>query len=221
MEVLTFAGRYEDQLGPETIVWRVEGSRRYVLPSLGFFTAIRGVGVWGTDFDSLEPVDTSAVAGRLFLNSAGELSECVLSGDLPCTMAIEGQSRPATITFSLDLHQNRQRPPGAARNLSLSLVLDGVTYLVTDDWFEDGVQRLEEALPPGTRLVCCVTCLFSDYSPGRHGLTGIRCHRGAREQYLAVRSKSDYWSVPVTEEVPETYLCGEYQRRIPGTGYRG
>jgi hypothetical protein len=64
MEVLTFAGRYEDQLGPETIVWRVEGSRRYALPSLDFFTAIRGVGVWGTDFDSLEPVDTSAVAGR-------------------------------------------------------------------------------------------------------------------------------------------------------------
>jgi hypothetical protein len=112
MEVLTFAGRYEDRLGPETIVWRVEGSRRYALPSLGFFTAIRGVGVWGTDFDSLEPVDTSAVAGRLFLNSAGELSECVLSGDLPCTMAIEEQSRPATITLSLDLHQNRERLPG-------------------------------------------------------------------------------------------------------------
>jgi hypothetical protein len=25
----------------------------------------------------------------------------------------------------------------------------------------------------------------------------------------------------VTEDVPETYLCGEYQRRVPGTGYRG
>jgi hypothetical protein len=25
----------------------------------------------------------------------------------------------------------------------------------------------------------------------------------------------------VTEEVPETYLCNEYQRRVPGTGYRG
>jgi hypothetical protein len=58
-----------------------------------------------------------------------------------------------------------------------------------------------------------VTCLYSDYSPAGHGLRGMRCHRGAKERYLAVRSKADYWSVPVTEEVPETYLCPEYQPR--------
>jgi hypothetical protein len=50
---------------------------------------------------------------------------------------------------------------------------------------------------------------------------GMQCHRDAKEQYLAVRSKQDYWSVPVTEDVPETYLCPQYQRRVPGTGYRG
>jgi hypothetical protein len=65
------------------------------------------------------------------------------------------------------------------------------------------------------------SCLFSDYSPAGHGLTGIRCHRGAKQLYLAVRSKPDYWHVPLTEAVPETYVCNEYQRRIPGTGYRG
>ncbi|HEV8650852.1 MAG TPA: hypothetical protein VG276_16000 [Actinomycetes bacterium] len=50
---------------------------------------------------------------------------------------------------------------------------------------------------------------------------GMRCHRDAKQQYLAVKSKHDYWSVPVIEEVMETYLCPEYQRRTPGTGYRG
>ena len=47
------------------------------------------------------------------------------------------------------------------------------------------------------------------------------CHREAKVQYLAVRSKADYWSVPVTERVPETHLRAEYERRVPGTGYRG
>ena len=136
-------------------------------------------------------------------------------------LIVDGQRRTATIAFSLDLRRPTASPPGSDRPLSLSLVLDGVGYRVADDWSEDGVQRLERALPPGAQLVCCVTCLFSDYSPGGHGLTGIRCHRGAKEQYLAVRSKADYWSVPVTEEVPETYLCEVYQRRVPGTGYRG
>jgi hypothetical protein len=41
-----------------------------------------------------------------------------------------------------------------------------------------------------------------DYSPGGHGLTGIRYHRGAKEQYLAVRFKADYWPVPVTTPPP-------------------
>ena len=59
-----------------------------------------------------------------------------------------------------------------------------------------------------------------DYSPQGYGLVGIRCHRDAKAQYLAARSKHDFWRVPWTEEVPETYLCPEYTRRVPGTGYR-
>jgi hypothetical protein len=220
MDVMTFPGGYQDELGREAIRWRIEGSRRYTHPSLDYFTTIRGIGMWGTDFDNLEPVDHSADTSRLPLDQAGQLSECVLSGDLPCTAIVE-QRYPATIAFSLDLRCGSARPPGSVRALSLSVVVENATRLVTDDWFEDGIQRLEDALPRGVRLVCCRTCLFSDYSPGGHGLTGMRCHREARDQYLAVRSKADYWLVPVTEEVPETYLCAEYQRRIPGTGYRG
>ena len=98
--------------------------------------------------------------------------------------------------------------------------MEGTTYAVTDNWFEDGTLRLDRALQP-SRLVCCVNCLYSDYSPGGHGLMGMRCHRDAKDQYLAVRSKADYWPVPVTEYVPETYLCDEYQVRVKGTGYRG
>ncbi len=81
--------------------------------------------------------------------------------------------------------------------------------------------RLASQLPERTKLICCVTCLFSDYSPGGHGLTGMFCHRDAKEQYLAVRSKNDYWSVPVAEEVMETYVCEEWANRVSGTGYRG
>ena len=66
-----------------------------------------------------------------------------------------------------------------------------------------------------------MTSLYSDYSPGGHGLTAMQCHGDAKIQYLAVRSKADYWSVPVTEDVIETYKCDEYARRTPGTGYGG
>jgi hypothetical protein len=218
MQVLSFPGSYQDQAGYEPVRWRVEGSRRYKFPSLDFFTTIRGIDLWGTDFDNLEPVDPSAATGQLPLNQAGELSDCVLCGDLPCTAAMDGQAVRVTVSFSLDLRRGACAPDHALR---LSLGFRGARYQVADDWFEGGIQRLERALPSGAQLQCCVTCLFSDYSPGGHGLTGIRCHREAKDQYLAVRSKQDYWPVPVTEEVPETYSCAEYRRRIPGTGYRG
>jgi hypothetical protein len=220
MDVLRFAGAYADDSGQEAIVWRVEESRRYRYPTFDVFTTIRGVDLQGGDFDAMEPVGRPAGA-LLPLDSAGELTDCILSGDLPCTVAAGPERRPAAITFSLDLRRLRERSPAAPRNLTLSLVLDGTVHAVSDDWFEDGILRLEQSMPAGTHLICCATCLFSDYSPAGHGLTGMRCHRGAKDRYLAVSSKRDYWSVPVTEEVPETYLCDEYERRIPGTGYRG
>ena len=49
----------------------------------------------------------------------------------------------------------------------------------------------------------------------------MRCHRDAKTHYLSVHSKRDYWGVPVTEEVPEFYRCEQYEKRRPGTGYRG
>jgi len=155
------------------------------------------------------------------LDSAGELGDCLLRGDLPCSAIVDGERREAAVQFVLDLRPNPQLSSGRPNNLRLALAIDEITYKVTDDWFEDGLLRLYNMLPSNTRLMCCLTCLYSDYSPGGHGLMGMRCHRDAKAQYLAVRSKADYWSVPVTEEVPETYLCPQFQPRIAGTGYRG
>ena len=123
-----------------------------------------------------------------------------------------------TVRFSLDLHEEAIRQ---SRHLMLSVQVDGQAHSVKDEGFEDGIARLQHSLPAEVRLVCCFTCLYADYSPSGHGLSGMACHRDAKEQYLAVRSKRDYWDVPVTEEVLETYVCPEYVARIAGTGYRG
>ncbi len=221
MEPFAFPGRYEDQDGSEEISWRIEPSR---VRGYEIHTLIRNVAFWGYDFDGLEVVDRAAAAAAGFkLEEHGEPEGCVLSGDLPCTIEAEGQPTTGAIRFRLEVPEHQHVPPfnPSPKNLHLSVVVGGRTYEVADEWFEDGVQRLEELLPSDTRFRCCLTCLFSDYSPGGHSLMGMRCHRDAKQQYLAVRSKNDYWSVPVTEEVMETYLCPEYQRRVPGTGYRG
>jgi len=134
---------------------------------------------------------------------------------------VAGQRRDCVVTFTLDLRPGPDHPPHDPKHLHLSIVVEGVTHEVTDDWFEDGMLRLQAAMPEPARLEACITCLLSDYSPYGHGLLGMSCHRDVRAQYLAVRSKGDYFQVPVTETVPEFYRCPEYVRRVPGTGYRG
>lgn len=224
MDALTFPGTYFDSHGQEEVTWRIQSSqkagwaRRYEIR-----TVIRGVEVWGADFDGLEPLDSSADGTKsLSLDvGSGELSDCILSGAMPCQIEDTDGKRNATINFLLDLRSSALQNPASPTNLKLSISLSDHEFSVADDWFEDGLRRLEELLPEPVQLVCCMTCLYSDYSPGGHGLMGMSCHRDAKAAYLAVKCKADYFNVPVTEEVPETYLCHEYQRRVPGTGYRG
>lgn len=226
----SFSGAFTDRHGTEQIIWRVGPSTRRQPPGVMGYqieTTIRGVTFCGYDFDGLEPRDPGqAIAAELPLSRlSGELADSVIKGDLPCTIEIDGRRAPAVVEFTLTLPSAEGGPEtqhSSPKNLHLSLTVADQRFDVDDDWFEDGVLRLDQAARrAGASLVCCVTCRYSDYSPGGHGLMGMRCHRGAKEQYLAVRSKRDYWSVPVTEDVMETYLCPEYERRIPGTGYRG
>jgi hypothetical protein len=73
-------------------------------------------------------------------------------------------------------------------------------------------------------LQTCFCCAFSDYSPYGNGLFGdLACFRDNKQPYLAVETKRDFLALwdTYTEFVQETYHCGEFERRKPGTGYRG
>lgn len=216
MRTMSFPGRYEDEHGVEPLQWQLVPSTRAGWHGrFEIRTEVRGQTVAGGDFDALE-IDAAVAQEKALVTDAYDtLTGCLLSGDLPCTLATGGARVAGTVHFALDLRTHGQEA------LELSVDVQGEMFRVTDEWFEDGLLRLSAALPHGTELVCCITCLYSDYRPGGHGLTGMSCHREAKVQYLAVRSKADYWGVPVTEDVPEFYLCPDYQRRVPGTGYRG
>jgi hypothetical protein len=218
----SFPGTYEDDAGLEAVRWRIVSTwSPGWWPGYAIITVIRGVRVRGGDFDRLLPQDRAAAEGVLTWDRAG-LTECLLVGELPATLESAEGARPTAVRFELDLRRaSLIRRPVLRRPrhvLTLSCVLDGADAVVTDDWFEDGLLALESALPQSVCLRACITCRYGGYSPDGHALTGMRCHRDAKEQYLAVRSAEDYWHVPVTEEVLETYLCPEYERRLPGVG---
>ena len=100
-----------------------------------------------------------AMAAELSLGRlSGELADPVLRGDLPCTIEVaDGRRESAFLSFALTLpsaDRSAERTPGP-KFLRLSIVIAGEHFEVTDDWFEDGVLRLDQAVhAAGARLVC-------------------------------------------------------------------
>jgi hypothetical protein len=111
-------------------------------------------------------------------------------------------------------------------HLTLKLTIEGrtITSKGWSGWFDDEMLDIQMRLPQDAYMKACINCAFSDYSPAGHGLFGgLACFRDNKHGYLSVKTKRDLFGVwkTMTEFVQETYLCPEFARRIPGSGYRG
>lgn len=209
MHPINLVGTYEDAMGREEVRWTV---RSFTLPGqndgYGVTGVVRGVPVSGPYFDALEPESPTTF---LSLNGAGELDHCVMTGRV--------SAKFADAVGHLDLRVELSGEPVPLTTATL-VVGDDVYMNTRAEDLEVVLGKLATAAVPH-QWECCLTCGLSDYWPAGQNLMGMRCHRDAREQYLNVQSKWDYFAVPVTEEVPEFYVCEQFEPRKPGTGYRG
>lgn len=219
MAIERYPARYQDARGIEPTTIANDGETLRLV--------VRGVEWTGRDFDGLEaaPGASPAQLARFTL-AAGSLCQCELAFDLPLVVVDTGGDTPATL--SVELRLGRPRPDGGLDDEEVRLTLASVhgrfVGAGTSGWFEDELLDIQRQLPPGVYLRACITCLYSDYSPAGHGLFGwMMCFRNLKAEYLKVRSKVEFWSVHDRAErlVQETYHCPEFERRRPGTGYRG
>jgi hypothetical protein len=143
----------------------------------------------------------------LELEHAGQRIEGILSSVL-----VLGEPMPNGALGSQRLELGLRTPEGTIRSSGRS------------GWFEDELLELSKALPEMTHIRSCITCAFSDYSPYGHGLFGgLACFRDVKEEYVQIKDKPGIFAIwdRLTEVVQETYLCDAFERRVPGTGYRG
>ncbi len=93
-----------------------------------------------------------------------------------------------------------------------------------DEDYEGAIPKIERQLPSGWFLRTCFNCQYSDYHvAGTMAFGSMYCFRRLKAEYLAVRSKIDYMKLDDSkvDGTQETYLCADFARRTPGTGYRG
>lgn len=219
-----YSARYTDRFSSESTVIHNDGALLTML--------VRGVRFEGRDFDSFEPADCSDPT-RLasFTFQHGSLCLCTIEADIPVPVVTSTEPMAGLLTFVLELGEPLPTGQLDRERLRLRLEIDDHAYHSDgkSGWFEDEMLDVQRKLPSGTFMKTCINCAFSDYSPCGHGIFGdMICFRGNKAGYHALRlgadfDKGKYFDVmkTVSERVQETYLCSEFERRKPGTGYRG
>ena len=219
-----YASRYKDGFGEEHTTIMNDG---------GLLTmVVRDVQFQGNDFDMFEPKDvsdTSRLSSFKFLH--GRLCFCVIEGDIPVPVETPSGIVNGLLTFELKLEGPLPTGQMNDKQLKLRLAVNEQTFSSQGKTghFDGEMLDLQNQLPDGTFMKVCFNCAFSDYSPYGHSLFGTMiCFRANKTGYLALSIKEEdfkdhYFDVmdTVSEIVQETYLCPEFERRVPGTGYRG
>lgn len=204
---------------------------------------VRGVEFLGGDFDALEPVsgsdpekldtfafwpDTVYKQGDLRFDKlpTNMLCECEIECVIPVTVVNGNEVLDGFLGMRLIL--GKHIPPRGLDEETLFLKLDighdSFRSNTNIGWFEYGLVDIQAQLPDSTFMKACINCAFSDYSPYGNGLFGgMACFRDNKSGYSRVKSKDDLFDIwqTMTEFVQETYLCGEFEKRKPGSGYRG
>ena len=214
--------RYSDGRGVEVTEFNNDGSTLSI--------RLRGVAFSGPDFDGLEPErNSSRDSLTSFTLSHGCLCECTFECRIPIPV-ICGETMIVTdLNMRLDLGAPIA-PDGRLdrEDLNLSLELEGRSYRSSGQsggFFENELLSLQAGLPPQCFMKACINCAYSDYPPGGHGLLGgMACFRNLKAEYAKATDKAgicSVWHLQKHEMVQEIFLCPEFERRRPNTGYRG
>jgi hypothetical protein len=189
--------------------------------------AIRGLTFSGTDFDSFEPTG-GATPQQLeeFSLNRNRLCSCRIECQISIPISDHGRQSPGMLFVDLALGDSIADGRIDREELRIVLEYNRERFAGSgrSGWFEDELIDIQRQLPDGIFMQACINCLYSDYSPYGHGLFGcMMCFRNIKTEYQQVKTKDEFWHVHDRYDrmVQETYLCPEFERRIPGTGYRG
>jgi hypothetical protein len=210
---------YRDKLGQEQTVIENNGKKLSIM--------LRGITFTGNDFDAFSPSRTADPSSlSLFKLQSNDLCSCVIEFEMAVPLVQDDHTVPGRLSVTLELGD--PKPNGGLDRERLVLALQFDQNLIQSSgnsgWFEGELLELQRHLPTGIYMKACINCLLSDYSPCGHGIFGnLACFRDHRDEYLSVKNKADIFRIwaNATEFVQETYLCSKFERRVPGTGYRG
>ena len=179
----------------------------------------------GQMFDDLEPVQTTGLPDRFRLHHDC-LIDCNFDFTIPVLVNDRNKLSNVDLLVHFELGKQNERGGIDREGFQITLEYDSLKYASSakPSDMEDVLLEIQKQLPDGAFIQSCFNCLYSDYSPLGNEVFGcMMCFKNLKQEYLQVKSKEDFWPVHdhFERQVQETWLCDEFERRVPGTGYRG
>jgi hypothetical protein len=208
---------YKDRLGE--ILGQIENDGEEVSVTLGEWKFVE------TEFDDLEPKNEEHLPGRFRLHH-GALCDCTFDFKMPILISDKHRLIQSQLSVTAKLGKPDNRGGLDKEEYKMSLTYDGkqIHSSGNSGWFEDELLEIQKQMPKDVFIKSCINCQFSDYSPYGHGAFGaMMCFRNLKQEYNKVRTKKDFWKIHDRYDrfVQETFICDEFERRVPGSGYRG
>lgn len=213
---------YEDAHGAEQATIENDGKLLRMV--------IRGVEFQSTEFDDFEPtLERTDPRLAWFAFDHGYLCSYRLECTMSLPVVVGHEIIGARLLAQLELGEPR---PGGNRGLAreglrLCLTIGDTSFWssgTSRGYFDNELDDIQRALPDNVYLKACINCAFSDYSPFGNGMFGcMACFRDNKAAYRQVTDQRGLFAIwdTRTDFVQETYLCPEFERRQPRTGYRG
>lgn len=212
---------YSDSKGSEATFLDNDGEQLSIV--------IRGITFSGSSFDALEPDYNPVRLSEFLLNNYGELCACRIEFQVILPLVSDAEGTNGKLNLIILLGAPSESGGNQSEGLWLELSYRESHYRVVhapecSKDFEDQFLALNRQLPPSVLPKCCFNCQYSDYGVAGHGYFGsMMCFRNIKKEYSQVKTKEKFMEImdKFDRWVQEIYLCSDFQRRVPGTGYRG
>lgn len=216
-----YPAKYSDKFGEVQTIIQNDGKELTMI--------VRGFEFKGNMLDDWEPTDkgnpelSNLFSIHPFFN---QLYQFQLEFDISVPVIKQGEILQGLLRVRLGMAGVETVFAGGREELTIELHVDKQKFISCGKhgWFENELQEIKNAMPENMYIKSCFNCAFSDYSPAGFGLFGnLACFRNTKNEYLSLKGKAAYFQLQdqIAEFVQETYLCPEFEKRIPGTGYRG
>ncbi len=179
----------------------------------------------GREFDDLEPKKTETLPSRFKLHY-NSLCHCEFEFKMPVLVNHKNELIQSELSVVVKLGKPDDRGGLDKEEYKMTLGYQGKQFDSSgySGWFEEELLEIQKKLAEDVFIQSCINCQYSDYSPFGHGAFGaMMCFRNLKSEYDEVRTKKDFLGIHDRHEkfVQETSLCNEFERRVPGSGYRG